>query len=56
MTTTCFREYLLVAERDRRAAIPPRDPDLDDDEEEEEDDEGDEDRGPAVIREPDEGE
>jgi hypothetical protein len=37
-----------------RAALPPRDPNEDDDEEEE--DETDEDREPAVIREPDEDE
>jgi hypothetical protein len=38
--------------------VPPRDPKDDDDEEEEEDDnhEADEDREPAVIREPDEDE
>ena len=38
--------------------VPPRDPNDDDDEEEEEDDdhEADEDREPAVIREPDEDE
>jgi hypothetical protein len=36
-------------------AAPPRDPNIDDDEEgEEEDDELDDDREPAVIREPDE--
>jgi hypothetical protein len=56
MTRTCSREYFLLAERDRRAAVPPRDPNIDDDEEEEEDDEEDDDRNPAVIREPDEGE
>jgi hypothetical protein len=39
-------------------AVPPRDLNIDDDEEEEEDDDGeaDEDREPAVIREPDEDE
>jgi hypothetical protein len=37
--------------------VPPRDPNDDDDDEEEEDDhEADEDREPAVIREPDEDE
>jgi hypothetical protein len=37
--------------------VPPRDPNDDDDEEEEDDDhEADEDREPAVIREPDEDE
>jgi hypothetical protein len=37
--------------------LPPRDPNDDDDEEEEDDDhEAEEDREPAVIREPDEGE
>jgi hypothetical protein len=55
MTPTCSREYFLVAEPNRRTAVPPRDPNIDDDEEGEDDDE-DEDREPAVIREPDEDE
>jgi hypothetical protein len=37
-------------------AAPPRDPDDDDDEDENEDGEADEDREPAIIREPDEDE
>jgi hypothetical protein len=57
MTPTCSREYFLLAEPNRRTAVPPRDPNIDDDEEEEEeDDDEDEDREPAVIREPDEDE
>ena len=58
MTPTCSREYFLLAEPNRRTAVPPRDPNIDDDEEEEKEDdhEADEDREPAVIREPDEDE
>jgi len=36
--------------------VPPRDPDDEDDDEDDDDDEEGEDREPAVIREPDEGE
>jgi hypothetical protein len=39
------------------SSVPPRNPDVDDDEEEEDEDgEADDDREPAVIREPDEDE
>ena len=56
MTPTRSREHFLLAEPNRRTAVPPRDPNIDDDEEEEEEDDEDEDREPAVIREPDEDE
>jgi len=55
--TSLIPESIFTGESLVGTLVPPRDPNDDDDEEEEDDDhEADEDREPAVIREPDEDE